>query len=292
MCDLQTVATALAEIREGVAGSPLRDCAEKGLAATDRLQRTLESGKSAEPERLEVLGLLGAGVAHELNNYLFVIRGTSEIAKMKLPDGDPMRAKFERIEEAVDRAERLTRMVLNTARPGDGGAVPIQLHPLVKECLKMTTSGLPDNVKVHQNIATDAAAVAVDPVLVFWVIRDVFAAAAVALRKEGGRLWVTLGPAGAGKKGDSPERGAEAGPGSFLTLTVAHLAGEDVHEGREPDADRGDLRRCDLSEFDGMSPDLDKVVDTIGAIVKVQTLGCSGRRLELSLPIGAPAVVR
>jgi two-component system, cell cycle sensor histidine kinase and response regulator CckA len=114
-----------------------------------------------EAQKMEVVGRLAGGVAHDFNNILTVITGTVELALMELPDGHPLRADFDQIREASDQAARITRqllafsrrqvlapVVLNLATHVEGSAKI--LHRLIGEDINLLIqSPLPvDNVRI------------------------------------------------------------------------------------------------------------------------------------------------
>ncbi|MFV2073463.1 MAG: histidine kinase dimerization/phospho-acceptor domain-containing protein [Thermoanaerobaculales bacterium] len=242
----------------------------------------LDVGRKIDPGRLEIVGHLAAGMAHELNNILFVIRGFSELARLDLADEDPVATRLDRIEEAIDRAEGLTRMVLETAHPSDDGPMAIQLHPLVKEGVKLVGEGLPDNVRVHQAIATDAAAVAVDPVRFFPMIVTLLRMAAEPLVADGGMLWATLI--------ETKVEGMTAD--ANLVLTVGSATGEDEDEvwGRLTSGGRAPM--SPLPENESTAASICEIVRACGGEVRHRSIDQRELCFEVILPLSPNPAVR
>jgi signal transduction histidine kinase len=98
--------------------------------AVDDLQAQVDERRRAEEalrdsqglllqaQKLESIGRLAGGVAHDFNNMLMVIMSYSEILTRTLPSGDPMAADVEQIKMAAERGARLTRQLLLFARRG------------------------------------------------------------------------------------------------------------------------------------------------------------------------------
>lgn len=239
--------------------------------------------KSAEPSRLEVLGLLSAGVAHELNNLLFVIRGTAEISRMGLSEDDQLQARFGRIEEAVDRAQMLTTMVLDSAKPTGGLIPPIQLHPLVKECVKIVAGGLPDTIEVRQRIATDAAAVAVDPVSIFKVVMALLSATRNSLDRESAWLLVSLNDREIQAPPDSPTATSIGGPA--LVLTIAHGLQTVEYKDQDGGAASFDSGSIPISKVSNDLAETERLVQSFGGHATCRDLAAGGHRFEVVLPM-------
>ena len=92
-------------------------------------------------ERLREVGEVAAGVAHNFNNLLTVIRGNSELIMMRLPAGDPIRAKAENIlKAAVDGTEMVKRIRDTTRTQPESvpGMATVDLNEVVRDSVSFT----------------------------------------------------------------------------------------------------------------------------------------------------------
>jgi two-component system cell cycle sensor histidine kinase/response regulator CckA len=93
----------------------------------DRAKRRQLEAQFIEAQKMEVLGQLAGGVAHDFNNILGVIMGYSDMLLLELgPDG-PLRKQVEEIRHAADRAAGLTSQLLVFSRKQT--IVPVVLDP-------------------------------------------------------------------------------------------------------------------------------------------------------------------
>ncbi|MGD2030267.1 MAG: response regulator [Desulfobacterales bacterium] len=74
--------------------------------------------KLQQAQKMEEIGTLTAGIAHELNNVLFPIIGYSEISMHKLPEDSGIRDNLEKILEAADRAKSLVQQISDLQSSG------------------------------------------------------------------------------------------------------------------------------------------------------------------------------
>jgi two-component system NtrC family sensor kinase len=93
----------------------------------------------ARSERLAVLGQLSAGLAHELNNPLMVIRGAADEAAALSPK--PAQAWLDRVRKEAERCSRLVRELLDYARPKPPHRRRFDLEALAKEAFAAAATG-------------------------------------------------------------------------------------------------------------------------------------------------------
>jgi two-component system NtrC family sensor kinase len=101
----------------------------------DVSQRVAMENALKEKERLASLGMLAAGVAHEVNTPITGISSYAQMLLAETPEGDPRRELLEKVEKQTFRAARIVNNLLDFARKPDGEQAPIPLAPLLNECL-------------------------------------------------------------------------------------------------------------------------------------------------------------
>jgi len=94
-------------------------------------------GQLQQSQKMESIGRLAGGVAHDFNNMLSAILGYAELALDALPSGDPVREHLKIIEEAGNKAARLTRQLLAFSRKQVLEIKPVNLNTIVNEMGKM-----------------------------------------------------------------------------------------------------------------------------------------------------------
>jgi len=114
------------------------------LVVQDVSQRVAMETALKESDRLASLGVLAAGVAHEVNTPLTGISSYTQMLLAETPLGDPRRGLLEKVEKQTFRAAKIVNNLLNLARKRDGGREPIDLVPLVSECLDLLRERMTD----------------------------------------------------------------------------------------------------------------------------------------------------
>ena len=96
-----------------------------------RLEHELERSR-----KMEAMGRLAAGIAHDLNNILSGLVSYPELLLLDIPEGDPMRAKIQTIQRAGQRAADIVQDLLMISRRSVKKHAPIQLNDVVKGYLE------------------------------------------------------------------------------------------------------------------------------------------------------------
>jgi|GEM_PF-674696 len=119
----------------------VRDQAGKMLyyegTVQDISERKLLEERFRQAQKMEAVGRLAGGVAHDFNNALSVINGYSEILQLELSGDDPRRAKLEEVRKAGNRAASLTRQLLAFSRKQTVQPVVLDLNSVVSDTEKM-----------------------------------------------------------------------------------------------------------------------------------------------------------
>ncbi|MDQ1348664.1 MAG: domain S-box protein [Acidobacteriota bacterium] len=119
----------------------LRDARGRIQQILGMTQDITESKRSEEllhrTERLESLGLLAGGIAHDFSNLLTPIVGNIELLLDRLPADSPLRDRALAVSAAADRATELARQLLVYAGRGEIAPRPIDLNSLVEDVVHL-----------------------------------------------------------------------------------------------------------------------------------------------------------
>ena len=133
-------------------------------------QKLLED-EMLRSERLESLGSLAGGMAHEFNNTLTKVLGNVSLAKNMVKPSDPLHQRLEATERAIYDAKRLTDSILTFSDGGEPMKQVVTLEEIVRDAGSTATAG--SNVGLTMDIAADLWTVDADQAQIQQALRVV-----------------------------------------------------------------------------------------------------------------------
>ncbi|MBF0413724.1 MAG: response regulator, partial [Desulfamplus sp.] len=115
-----------------------------------------------QSQKLESIGRLAGGVAHDFNNMLMVIIGYAEISLDSLDTSDPLHENLREIRNAAKRSADLTRQLLAFARKQTIAPIVLDINQTVESMLKMLEKLIGENINLHWQQGKDLWSVKVD----------------------------------------------------------------------------------------------------------------------------------
>jgi two-component system, cell cycle sensor histidine kinase and response regulator CckA len=106
-------------------------------------------------QRLESLGTLAGGIAHDLNNILTPILAISQLLPQKLsPVNEQNQKLLKMLEDSSRRGAHIVKQILTFARGLDGELVPLQIKHVLAELESMIKSTFPKSIEINLNLVT------------------------------------------------------------------------------------------------------------------------------------------
>lgn len=169
-------------------------------------------------QRLESVGTLAGGVAHEFNNLLGVVLGNLDLLSLQLKGDDSKQKLLERIVASATRGAELAHSMLSFGRRAMLAPVPTDVAELVSRTLKSMKDAIGERITVELVAAPELTHCAVDPVMLDSAIHQLVANAVDAL-PNGGRLHI--GVEDRWVSADEGILGIEGREGHYVVISVA-----------------------------------------------------------------------
>lgn len=251
------------------------------LIGTDITQRKKLHEQFLRAQRLESIGMLAAGIAHDLNNILAPIGMLSGLLRRKLPDKSDERY-LETLDSCTKRGTGLVRQILSFAHGITGETSVVQVKHLLRDIVQMITETFPKSIILDTHIPTDLWPIKCNPTQIHQVLLNLCVNARDAM-PDGGTLTI---------RGENLTLDAEAAraiqgarPGNWLVL---HL--QDSGTGMSPEV----LARIwepffttkGLDKGTGLGlPTVRGIIETHNGFINIETAAGMGTTFKVFLPV-------
>lgn len=196
-----------------------------GVAEDITEQKELED-KFLRAQRMEAIGTLASGVAHDLNNILAPILMVSGLLRSRLSAEEDQKL-LSMVEQVSLRGAGIVSQLLTFSRGADGEKSELQAEHIVKEVAHLLTETLPRNIRLRREIAPDLPAITANLTQIHQVLMNLCVNARDAM-PQGGELILRLRQSAV-----CPEMAAtheHVKPGNFVVISV-----QDTGDGIPPE---------------------------------------------------------
>lgn len=201
-------------------------------AANERLAKEMKERLRAAEElrekdlllrqkhKLEAIGSLAGGVAHEFNNLLQVIRGYTVFAMGELSNKDRPLKDLEQVIEAVDRATTITRQLLNFSRQGPTRKTRQDVNEIVCGAVELLRPVLGEAIEIELLLGEDAGWIVADSAIMAQALMNLCVNARDAMPAGGKLIVETTRGRLPDQRGGSPQSRPDLPPGEYAVLRV------------------------------------------------------------------------
>jgi PAS domain S-box-containing protein len=166
---------------------------ERGVALIeDATERRQLEAQLRQSQKMEAIGQLAGGVAHDFNNLMTAVLGYSELVLKRLPPADVNREKIEAIRDSAVRAADLTRQLLAFGRRQMLQAADVDLRDVVERMDSLLHRLIGEHITLEADFGAEPVIVRADPTQLEQVVMNLVVNARDAM-PEGGTVMITAG---------------------------------------------------------------------------------------------------
>jgi two-component system cell cycle sensor histidine kinase/response regulator CckA len=184
---------------------------------TDITEKKRMESQFLRAQRMESIGTLAGGIAHDLNNVLSPILMAVDMLQLKTTD-EASRKWLDVLRTNTERGGNMVRQVLSFARGVEGERVALQPKHLIKEIVKILRETLPKSIEINFQIPKDLWIISADATQIHQVLMNLCVNARDAM-PEGGSISITAENAFVDE--NYARMHLEAKPGRFVMISVS-----------------------------------------------------------------------
>jgi len=212
-----------------------RDVTERKLAEEKRVKLEVRLQRA---QKMEAIGTLAGGVAHDLNNVLSSMVLYPDLLLMQLPEDNPLRESISAIKDSAIKAAAIVQDLLTLARRGVVTKEAVNVKDIISKYLKspelQKLKLFHPGVEVETDIKTDLLNISGSPIHLFTTIMNLVSNAAEAIT-DGGKIFISV----ENRYIDKPITGYDSiDEGDYISIEVsdngAGISPEDIGKIFEP----------------------------------------------------------
>lgn len=200
---------------------PIKDASGNVTSVVEIMNDITEKRRLEEQlrqaQKLEAVGVLAGGVAHDFNNILSAIIGYTHVALMKMKEDEPLRHELEQVLAASERATTLTQSLLAFSRKQVVNLAPVDVNGLIERFEKFLRKLIREDIELRTRVSKDSLVVMADSGQIEQVLMNLVANARDAM-PGGGRL--TIETAAVHLSDDFTKAHGYGKPGDYALIAV------------------------------------------------------------------------
>lgn len=235
-------------------------------------------------KKMEAIGTLAGGIAHEFNNILYAMLGYTDLAREDVPEGSSTRTHLDHVLQAGERARKLVQQILTFSHQREEDLEPVKVDAVLLEVVAWLRTTIPSSIEVSQDIQTVNRSVLADAAMIHQLVVNLFTNAVQAMSGKG---LIAISAKAIERAVDDTTVLAALHPGEYIEITVS-----DNGPGIEPEIiDRlfdPFFTTKEVGQGTGMGlAVVHGIVDTLGGLITVESELGKGASFHVYLPVMA-----
>ncbi len=145
-----------------------------------------------QAHKMEAIGTLAGGIAHEFNNMLGIIIGNTELALEDIPDWNPVAPNLKEILTASLRAKEVVKKLMSASRKTPALKKPLRIQSIIEESLGLLRKTIPATIDIRTSLQCPAEMILGDPTEINQVLINLCNNSVFAMKEKPGILEVKL----------------------------------------------------------------------------------------------------
>ncbi|OPX98467.1 MAG: Blue-light-activated protein [Syntrophorhabdus sp. PtaB.Bin006] len=163
-----------------------------GVVVEDITEQLMLEAQLRQAQKMEALGTLAGGVAHDFNNILAAIIGFTELAQDEISEESRAGRRLERVHTAALRGRDIVQQLLTFSRKTEQEKEPLRLSAIVSESVGLLRASIPATIGIRFYVKSESGLIYGKPIQVQQVLVNLCTNAAYAMREKGGTLEIEL----------------------------------------------------------------------------------------------------